>query len=163
MSEYKKLTALSELYDAKDPDLSSFAAGGGRLIIYQGWADEVIPPFGTVAYYEAMVDSAGGYEASQTFSRLYMIPAQYHCLAGGDPALAGANLLTPLIDWVQHGTPPGTLSLELASPKVAQNASAGEGAMSVAPLDPLASLPAGSNGLNANYDWVGSFGSRQSG
>ena len=127
LSGYKKLTALSELYDAKDPDLSSFAADGGRLIVYQGWADEVIPPFGTVAYYEAMVDSAGGYEASQAFSRLYMIPAQYHCLAGGDPALAGANLLTPLIDWVQHGTPPGTLSFDLASPKSARNASASEG------------------------------------
>ena len=89
LSGYQKLSALAELYDAMDPDLSSFAADSGRLIIYQGWADEVIPPFGTVAYYNAVAQAAGGYQASQTFSRLYMIPAQYHCLAGGAPALAG--------------------------------------------------------------------------
>ena len=163
LSSYRKLTALSELYDATDPDLSSFASDGGRLIIYQGWSDEVVPPFGTVAYYKAVVDSTGGYQASQTFSRLYMIPAQYHCLVGGDPAVAGANLLTPLIDWVQHDTPPGALSFELASTQSPQNGATGGGSLSVSPLDPLASLPAGSNGLNANYNWVGSFGSSEPG
>jgi hypothetical protein len=159
LSGYRTLTALSGLYDATNPDLSSFAAGGGKLIIYQGWADQAIPPFGTVAYYKAVVDAAGGYPASQAFSRLYMIPAQYHCLAGGDPALAGANLLTPLIDWVQHGTAPATLSFHLASTKTPHNATTGSGSLSVAPLDPLAPLPSGSNGLNAIYNWVGSFGS----
>ena len=163
LSDYRKLTALSGVYDAADPDLSAFAADGGRLIIYQGWADEVISPFGTAAYYKAVVEAAGGYQASQTFSRLYMIPAQYHCLAGGDPALAGANLLTPLIDWVQHDSPPGTLSFNLASTKTPRNGTMGGGSMSVAPLDPLATLPLGSNGLNASYDWVGSFGSNDPG
>ncbi len=122
----------------------------------------MIPPFGTVAYFKAVVDAAGGYQASQTFSRLYMIPAQYHCLAGGDPALAGADLLTPLIDWVQHGTPPGTLSFKLASRKTRESATGG-GSLSVAPLDPLASLASAPNGLNANYNWVGSFGSNEPG
>ncbi len=157
LSSFQKMTALSGLYDATNPDLSSYAAAGGRLIIYQGWADQAIPPFGTVAYYKAVVDAAGGYEASQAFSRLYMIPAQYHCLDGGDPALAGADLLTPLIDWVQHGTPPGAVSLELAPTETSRNGTTGGGSMSVAPLDPLMPLPSGSNGLNANYDWVGSF------
>jgi feruloyl esterase len=163
LSDYRKLTSLSALYDATNPDLSSFAADGGRLIIYQGWADQAIPPFGTVAYYKAVVDAAGGYQASQTFSRLYMIPAQYHCLAGGDPALAGANLLTPLIDWVQHGAPPGTLSFNLESTQTPQNGTTGGGSMSVAPLDPLTPLLPGSNGLNTNYDWVGSFVSNKRG
>ena len=138
LPDYRKLTSLSALYDATNPDLSSFAADGGRLIIYQGWADQAIPPFGTVAYYKAVVDAAGGYQASQTFSRLYMIPAQYHCLAGGDPALTGANLLTPLFDWVQHGTPPGTLSLNLeinADGLRAGRRVAGR-SCEVAPLDP---------------------------
>jgi hypothetical protein len=92
-----------------------------------------------------------------------MIPAQYHCLAGGDPALAGANFLTPLIDWVEHGTPPGTLSFSLASTKASQNGTTSGESMTVAPLDPVTPLPSGSNGLNANYDWVGSFGSNEPG
>ena len=163
LSAYQRLTVLSDLYDATDPDLSSFAAGGGRLIIYQGWADEVIPPFGTVAYYKAVVQDAGGYQASQAFSRLYMIPAQYHCLAGGDPDLDGANLLSPLIDWVQHGTPPGALSFRLVATKTSQDETADGGSMTVAPLDPMTPLPSGSNGLNADYNWVGSFGSKGTG
>ncbi len=163
LPDFQKLTALSGLYDATNPDLSSFAADGGRLIIYQGWADQAIPPFGTVRYYGSVVHAAGGYRASQTFSRLYMIPAQYHCLDGGDPALAGADLLTPLIDWVQHGTAPGALSFTLASTKTSQSATTGDGSMSVAPLNPLTPLPSGSNGLNANDDWVGSFGSDEPG
>jgi hypothetical protein len=163
LTSYQKVTALSGLYNATDPDLSSFAADGGKLIIYQGWADQAIPPFGTVAYYKAVVLAAGGYQASQTFSRLYMIPAQYHCLDGGAPALAGANLLTPLIDWVQHGTPAGTHSFKLASTAASRSGTTGGGSMSVAPLDPLTPLPSGSNGLNANYDWVGSFGSSEPG
>ena len=161
LSSYQRLTALSGLYDATDPDLSSFAADGGRLIIYQGWADQAIPPFGTVAYYQAVVDAAGGYGASQAFSRLYMIPAQYHCLDGGNPAIAGANLLSPLIDWVQHDTPPGALSFKVTSTQT--KGTTGGGSMSVAPFDPLTPLPSGSNGLNANYDWVGSFGSHEPG
>ncbi len=133
------------------------------MIIYQGWADQAIPPFGTVAYYQAVVDAAGSYQASQMFSRLYMIPAQYHCLDGGAPALAGADLLTPLIDWVQHGTPPGTLSFELASTKTPEHKTSAGGSLSVAPLDPLAPLTSGSNGLNARYDWVGSFAADEPG
>jgi feruloyl esterase len=160
LSGYQKLTKLSGLYDATNPDLSSFAAAGGRLIMYQGWADEVIPPFGTVAYYKAAVEAAGGYQASQAFSRLYMIPAQYHCLAGGDPALAGANLLSPLMDWVENGTPPETLSFGLGSTKTSLNGTESGQSISVAPLDPLTPLPKGSSGLNADYDWVGSFGSK---
>jgi hypothetical protein len=35
--------------------------------------------------------------------------------------------------------------------------------MTVTPLDPLTPLPSGSNGLNADYNWVGSFGSNESG
>ena len=74
----------------------------------------------------------------------YMIPAQYHCLDGGDPVLAGANLLTPLIDWVQHGTAPEALSFHLAATKTPEHGTTDGGSLSVAPLDPLASLPSGS-------------------
>ncbi|MGB7052827.1 MAG: tannase/feruloyl esterase family alpha/beta hydrolase [Acidimicrobiales bacterium] len=161
-STYRSLSALSGLYDATNPDLSPFAASGGKLILYQGWADQAVPPFGTVAYYTAVVNAAGGYPASQAFSRLYMIPAQYHCLAGGDPAVSGANLLTPLIDWVQHGTPPGSVSFVLAQKKALRNGTTAAGSLSVMALDPLIPLPLGSKGLNADYDWVGSFTSKGS-
>src|SRR5215469_8679529 len=84
---YDKLLPLAGIYDATDPDLSAFRQAGGKLIMYQGWADEKISPFGTVSYYKAVVRHAGGFAASQEFTRLYMLPGQYHCLSGGSPAV----------------------------------------------------------------------------
>jgi Tannase and feruloyl esterase len=157
VASYNRLLDLAGLYDATDPDLSTFARAGGKIIIYQGWADQLISPFGTVDYYQSVVQHSGGFAASQQFSRLYMIPGQYHCLAGGSPAVssgAGAadNVLLPALeDWVVHGTTPGTVSLPLAQP------TATLAAITVSPLDPLQPPAGGSRGLNTKYHWVGTF------
>src|SRR5215469_5384384 len=73
---YRKLLPLAGLYDATDPNLAAFARDGGKLILYQGWADQEISPFGTIGYYKAAVQRAGGFAASQRFSRLYLVPNQ---------------------------------------------------------------------------------------
>ena len=150
LTDYQNLTALDDTYDAIDPDLSVFAKAGGKILMYQGWADQAIPPFGTVAYYGAVVNKSGGFSASQQFSRLYMIPAQYHCLAGGDPQVTG-DLLGPLMTWVQQGTAPNDLSFPLVQPTPTLKA------ISVSPLNPLVPVTEGSSTLNAHYSWVGSF------
>lgn len=120
VADYDKLLPLAGVYDATDPDLSAFRQAGGRLIMYQGWADEKISPFGTVDYYKAVVQHAGGFTASQAFTRLYMIPSQYHCLNDGSPAVdaqqATGELLDSLTRWVEQGTAPGAFSLLLAQP-----------------------------------------------
>jgi hypothetical protein len=150
LADYKNLTTLDDTYDAIDPDLSAFAKSGGKILMYQGWADQAIPPFGTVAYYGAVVDESGGFLASQQFSRLYMIPAQYHCLAGGDPQVTG-DLLGPLMKWVERGTTPGDLRFPLVQPTPTLKA------ISVSPLNPLVQAAEGPSALNAHYAWVGSF------
>ena len=48
VADYDKLLPLAGIYDATDPDLSAFRRAGGKLIMYQGWADQRIPPFGTM-------------------------------------------------------------------------------------------------------------------
>jgi feruloyl esterase len=150
LRNYERLTALNGLNDATDPDLSAFARAGGKIIIYHGWADSAISPFGTVAYYKAVVRHAGGYAASQGFSRLYMIPAAYHCLGGGDPQVTG-DLLTPLMDWVEHGTAPGAQTFPLVSPTATLKS------ITVSPLDPDVAPPGSGTGLNSSYPWVGKF------
>src|SRR6185437_6349693 len=40
----QRLEQLGGIYNATDPDLSAFAANGGKIIIYHGWADQAIPP-----------------------------------------------------------------------------------------------------------------------
>jgi feruloyl esterase len=157
VDSYDKLLPLAGVYDATDPDLSAFAKAGGKIIIYQGWADQLISPFGTVDYYRSVVQHSGGFAASQTFSRLYMVPGQYHCLTGGAPAVASGagaadNVLLPALeDWVINGIAPETSSFPLAQPTQTLSA------ISVSPLNPQTPPVGGSRGLNTKYHWVGQF------
>ena len=41
-----------EFLTANNPDLSRFSDRGGKLLLYQGWADPVVPPEDTIRYYE---------------------------------------------------------------------------------------------------------------
>jgi Tannase and feruloyl esterase len=95
---------LADLYDAIDPDLSAFRRSGGKLILWHGWADQAIPPTGTVAYYQAIQDRMGGLAATQHFARLFMFPGVLHC--GGGTAPNSFDLLTPLLNWVENGAAP---------------------------------------------------------
>jgi len=155
VAEYNKLLPLAGIYDATDPDLSAFRQAGGKLIIYQGWADEKISPFGTVDYYKAVVRQAGGFAASQDFSRLYMIPDQNHCLSHGSPQVSPSEAMDMLFGslqkWVEQSAAPGSFSFPLvhATPKLR--------AISVHPLNPLSPPPGGARGLNTQYRWVGHF------
>ena len=79
---HQRLQEFGAVYNANDPDLTAFHDAGGKLILYHGWADEAIPPFSTLDYYRAVVETMGGFEASQAFSRLYMIAGLYHCPCG---------------------------------------------------------------------------------
>ena len=150
LQDYEKLTALNGLNDATDPDLSAFARAGGKIIIWQGLADSAINPFGTINYYKAVVQAAGGFAASQEFSRLYMIPGGYHCLGGGSPQVT-VDLLDPLLRWVENGAAPGAQSAPLTSPTTTLTS------ITVSPLNPAAPVTVSGSGpaYNASYHWVG--------
>jgi len=99
---FQRVRQLTDLYDAIDPDLSAFRRAGGKLILWHGWADQAIPPTGTVAYYQAIQDRMGGLTATQQFARLFMFPGVPH--RGGGTAPNTFDLLTPLMNWVENGT-----------------------------------------------------------
>lgn len=65
---------LSSVVDATDPNLTAFYKAGGKLIQWQGWADQFIPPYGSVAYRQAVIDTMGAQTAVK-FYRQYMFPA----------------------------------------------------------------------------------------
>ena len=145
-SAYQRLQQSAQLYNSTDPDLSAFRDHGGKIILYHGWADQAAPPFATTAFYRAVADRTPGY---QSFSRLYMIPAQYHCLAGGNPATAG-DLLSPLMSWVQDGQAPSAVTFPVVTAAAGQPAS-----LTVSPFDPYAQVTG--HGLNSGYNWIGTF------
>jgi hypothetical protein len=71
----------AQALNATDPDLSGFAARGGKLILYHGWYDPAISPLNTVHYYE-QVQAKMGDAKTADFIRLYMVPGMGHCLGG---------------------------------------------------------------------------------
>ncbi len=89
---------------ATDPDLRPFAGHGGKLLLWHGWSDQHITPQSTLEYYEAMRDLMGA-EAVESFAKLYLFPGVAHCSGGLGPDTF--DVLTPVMAWVETGTPPG--------------------------------------------------------
>jgi len=138
---FKAIEPMHAIYDAVDPDLSKFAAAGGKIIMAHGWADSAISPLNTVAYYNAMKSLMGEARVKQ-FSRLYMIPGRYHG-AAGDTGPIGLDTLSPVMAWVEKGTAPDSLmtTYMAAAPGGGRGAGAGRGAgrgAAAAPAAPAA-------------------------
>jgi hypothetical protein len=154
-AEFAKLNRLGDaIYNANNPDLHAFAARGGKLILYHGWADQSIPPWSTLDYYAAVERASGGFRASQAFSRLYMIPGAYHCLVAPDfSSINLADFLTPLISWVQRGIAPGTIEADTFSlpngPITLRQ--------TVRPYNALAPVTPAAGSLNGHYHYVGTY------
>ena len=94
---------------AMDPDLSAFAARGGKLILYHGTADGLIPYRNTVNYYDSVVAALGSQRAGEHV-RLYLVPGMGHC-SGGEGAFA-VDWLGALEGWTERGAAPGALAGE---------------------------------------------------
>lgn len=103
-TDVKDLRPRANLYNATSDNLGGFEANGGKLILYHGWADPLITPYGTVAYYDDLVDNSGGLAATQEWARLFMFPGMGHCSGGPGPNQFDA--LTLLEDWVEDGQAP---------------------------------------------------------
>jgi feruloyl esterase len=146
-AQFARLNILGNaIYNADKPDLRAFAAHGGKLIMYHGWADQLITPFSTVDYYAAMERRIGGFQASQTFSRLYLVPGAAHCLFAPDWSTVNtADFLDAMFDWVQRGVGPGTLD----APTVDVHTFTQISDEQISPVDALAPVDVPRGGLNA--------------
>ena len=77
-----------------------FQKRGGKLLMYHGWADPVVPPENTIQYYEGVERRSGGDTGS--FLRLFMVPGMYHC--GGGPGATKFDTSRMRPDtWVSSG------------------------------------------------------------
>lgn len=86
-----------------DPyDLSAVKDRGAKIMVYHGVSDPIFSPLDTVDWYNRL--SANHQGDVSDFARLYLVPGMGHC-AGG-PAVDQFDLLTPLVRWVEEGSPP---------------------------------------------------------
>jgi feruloyl esterase len=89
---------------ATSSDLHAFKASGGKLVMYTGLADPVVPPRDTERYYEAVTAAMGGTAATQEFFRFFPVPGMGHCSGGPGPSTFDA--LGALEAWVERGRAP---------------------------------------------------------
>jgi feruloyl esterase len=103
----QRLGMMESLYSGSNPDLRKFKAAGGKLIIYQGWADQSVLPLNIVDYYETAAKTMGGRAPTEEFLRLYMIPGMNHCI-GGEGAYS-IDYLSYLEAWVERSEAPDVM------------------------------------------------------
>jgi feruloyl esterase len=99
-----RVTEVSTLTDATDPDLRPFLAHGGRLILLHGLADEVISNNSTIDYYHRVVDTVGQSAVDQGI-RFYTVPGMGH---GTGVFIPSWDSLGALEAWVERGVAPST-------------------------------------------------------
>ncbi|HWU04268.1 MAG TPA: tannase/feruloyl esterase family alpha/beta hydrolase [Novosphingobium sp.] len=103
---FARLEPARALYDADNPDLSAFAAHGGRLILWHGWADPHISPLSTLDYFER-VGRKMTPARREAFARLFLFPGMGHCSGGDGPS--DFPLLAGLMAWVEGGQAPDVM------------------------------------------------------
>jgi hypothetical protein len=105
---FESMFPAANIEDAMDTNLSAFRRHGGKLIIWQGWADQAIPTFGSIDYYDTLVSRMGGPSATGKFARMFLFPTVAHC--GGGYAGSSFDLVLPIVQWVENGTAPSQVT-----------------------------------------------------
>ena len=101
------VAAYSPHLDATSPDLDGFRARGGKLIVYAGLEDPIVPCPPIVDWYRSVVDRLGSQTEADAFMRFYLLPGRAHGGGSGIVDLNGRN--EALIRWVEKGVAPETL------------------------------------------------------
>jgi feruloyl esterase len=100
-----RLIEVSQLMDSTNPDLSAFAARGGKLVISEHMADYAQSPYAGIEYYKSVL-ARMGQPAADGFLRLYVTPGADHMGIG---APSSVDMVGILSDWVERGKAPGDL------------------------------------------------------
>ncbi|MBI5768108.1 MAG: tannase/feruloyl esterase family alpha/beta hydrolase [Verrucomicrobia bacterium] len=99
------------VFSADNPDLTRFRDRGGKVIITHGLADQLIPPQGSIEYYEKVQKRMGGADKAAEFARLFLVPGVDHGFRGAGPTPQGTQ--AALIRWVEEGKAPDRLPGEV--------------------------------------------------
>jgi feruloyl esterase len=109
---------LGSTMNPDNPDLKAFADHGGKLIVYHGWADYMVPSEVSIDYWNAVTGKLGE-SRTGAFYLLFMVPGMAHCADGPGadvlfhfaeapavPLEPERDMLAALEQWVEHGRVP---------------------------------------------------------
>jgi hypothetical protein len=102
------MRTVNPLMASENPDLSAFRNAGGKIVMWQGWADQLIMSQGSTLYYDAVTNfMGGGYAQTQQFYRHFMAPGVGHCGGGNGPQ--PVNQFQAVVNWVENGIAPAQI------------------------------------------------------
>jgi hypothetical protein len=118
-AEFETLFAQSNLefssvVATNSPTLRAFASHGGKILIWHGLVDPLIPDEGTVGYYQSVQRSMGGAASTASFARLFLAPGAGHCAPAAGPT--PDDPLAAVVSWVEHGKAPLSIPATLTNP-----------------------------------------------
>ena len=93
--------------EATSTDLTQLRSHNGKIIYFHGESDPVFSMYDTVQYYNNLTTAYG--PSTPTFARLFLVPGMNHC-SGGLHALDSFDPLTAIVDWVEQGTAPASMT-----------------------------------------------------
>lgn len=102
-----KLSSITPFMQATHADLQRFFhVNRGKLIVYHGWVDAVVPPEPTLDYVMDVTRQTfgGDADAAKKHPRTFMAPGVGHCSGGPGPDTA--DYVGALANWVEHGIAP---------------------------------------------------------
>lgn len=97
--------------DAIDPDLSAFKDAGGKLLVYQGWADPFNAATWPIEHLEQIRKVTGGGMDVSDWLNLFMVPGGGHCGAAAHYPQVPAKYhsVAKMVQWVERGEKPGEI------------------------------------------------------
>jgi feruloyl esterase len=102
-----RIREVSALMGSTNPDRSTFAGHGGKLIVLEHMADYAQSPYAGIRYFQAG-QSKMGVDRVADFMRLYTAPGGDHV---GSGAPANVDMLSVLVAWAEKGNAPGELTV----------------------------------------------------
>ena len=92
---------------ATEPNLARFVAHGGKLLLWHGMTDGLIPTQSSIDYYNDVI-AANGADKVKDAVRLFLLPGVDHC-RGGEGTYAFDDVAA-LDAWVEQNRAPDTLT-----------------------------------------------------
>lgn len=105
-------TAMSFMTPPSAANLATLKNRGAKMMVYHGTSDPIFSSDDTTAWYESLRAANGGDAAN--FSRFFRVPGMNHCSNG--PAADQFDMLTPLVNWVEKGQAPDSVTASARGP-----------------------------------------------
>jgi hypothetical protein len=82
---------------------------GGKILMWQGLADQLIPYEQNIYYFNEVIDNYGGQANINDWYRFFLEPGVTHCGGGVGPQTSDQLLFDTMVNWAENGVAPNSI------------------------------------------------------